>query len=220
MSYANRPPVVREFQRAWASSSIDLVNGRSLINSAIIANEEKNRRKWEKEQRMREIIREQELERKVLEDAEKAAREKKERMEKAKEEERMNQIRRERVLAEEEIKKQKDRIDEMRKEQKKETKKIRRERQALLDEVERLKKTTGGETLELLSVLIPYVVAKKKEEEKDDCCKICMDRKVDTILIPCGHAFCSLCAFMAKDDPKKGCHVCRGKIERINKIFF
>ena len=51
-----------------------------------------------------------------------------------------------------------------------------------------------------------------REEEK---CKICMENKINTLLIPCGHlAFCEQCSKKIKT-----CPFCKGPITSFHKVF-
>jgi len=45
-------------------------------------------------------------------------------------------------------------------------------------------------------------------------CKICMEKQIEFIAIPCGHTFCNLCSIGLLE-----CHTCRGHITNFNKIF-
>lgn len=66
---------------------------------------------------------------------------------------------------------------------------------------------------------INKTVKRRKEEylkTKDKMeCTICMERRVDCVLVPCGHLYCSVCV--------KGlisCPHCRSNYKIIQKIFF
>ena len=45
-------------------------------------------------------------------------------------------------------------------------------------------------------------------------CKICMERPIDTINLPCGHTFCGVCIHNVEI-----CFICRKKIDNKIKIF-
>ena len=45
-------------------------------------------------------------------------------------------------------------------------------------------------------------------------CKICMERPIDTMNLPCGHTFCGLCVNNIDE-----CYICRKKIDNKIKIF-
>ena len=45
---------------------------------------------------------------------------------------------------------------------------------------------------------------------KDEICCICIDEKVDKLLVPCKHNFCSFCAKLLENGKK--CPICRGTI--------
>ena len=51
---------------------------------------------------------------------------------------------------------------------------------------------------------------KLKNKLKDETCCICDDKKIDRILIPCEHYFCSVCADKIEKSSK--CPICRGEI--------
>ena len=66
---------------------------------------------------------------------------------------------------------------------------------------------------------IEKVVKKRKQEyikSKDVMeCSICMERKVDCVLVPCGHMYCSQC-IVGLDE----CPHCRAVPQKIQKLFF
>ena len=45
-------------------------------------------------------------------------------------------------------------------------------------------------------------------------CKICMERPIDSINIPCGHTFCCVCINSCVE-----CYICRKKIDNKIKLF-
>ena len=51
---------------------------------------------------------------------------------------------------------------------------------------------------------------KLKNKLKDETCCICYDKKIDRILIPCEHYFCSVCA--EKIEKISKCPICIGEI--------
>jgi len=51
---------------------------------------------------------------------------------------------------------------------------------------------------------------KLKDKLKDETCCICYDKKIERILIPCEHYFCSVCADKIEKSSK--CPICRGEI--------
>ena len=55
------------------------------------------------------------------------------------------------------------------------------------------------------------VIAKKNENEFE--CRVCMDRKKDTVIVPCGHCLCSNCVLRVEK-----CPMCRSRIERFIKL--
>ena len=54
--------------------------------------------------------------------------------------------------------------------------------------------------------------------QRDITCRICLDNACDAILLPCGHASCHECGEILKRE-KKDCHICRGKIRRVQRMF-
>jgi len=52
----------------------------------------------------------------------------------------------------------------------------------------------------------------EREDEKQ--CTICVERQGDTVLVPCGHFFCSICSHVVNQ-----CPICRKRIERRIKTF-
>lgn len=61
-------------------------------------------------------------------------------------------------------------------------------------------------------------IKKKKQEYRNVKnvleCSICMENKVDSVLIPCGHLYCSECAKVLEVCPH-----CRNSFGRIQRIF-
>ena len=47
-------------------------------------------------------------------------------------------------------------------------------------------------------------------------CSVCVTRELGTILIPCGHAFCTSCAGRAE---RTRCHTCRTRIDSTMRIY-
>jgi hypothetical protein len=48
-------------------------------------------------------------------------------------------------------------------------------------------------------------------------CPVCFDREVDTVLVPCGHTYCSGCS---EYDRSHKCPQCRAPVQRRIKIYF
>ena len=59
-----------------------------------------------------------------------------------------------------------------------------------------------------------YIEKIKKEINPDLLCQICFSNRIDIILTPCGHTFCSDCIGDSKE-----CFNCRGSIEKSYKVF-
>jgi len=55
------------------------------------------------------------------------------------------------------------------------------------------------------------VIARKTEQEHE--CKVCMDRRKDTVLVPCGHCLCSTCCVRVQK-----CPMCRAEIDRTVQL--
>jgi len=57
---------------------------------------------------------------------------------------------------------------------------------------------------------LTWPVPSKTEEESSQC-TICFDYKIDAVMIPCGHQFCSICTFQVAE-----CPVCKvGIVSRL-----
>ena len=54
--------------------------------------------------------------------------------------------------------------------------------------------------------------------QRDITCQICMENACDAILLPCGHTSCNECGEILKRE-KKDCHICRGRIRRVQRMF-
>ncbi|ARF09990.1 RING finger domain protein [Indivirus ILV1] len=55
---------------------------------------------------------------------------------------------------------------------------------------------------------------------KDDTCKICMDKDVCTINLPCGHlCFCMSCCHTYVKDNKKECPLCKTELTEIKRFY-
>ena len=55
----------------------------------------------------------------------------------------------------------------------------------------------------------------KREVNPDLLCSICFDKRVDVVVTPCGHTFCSSCLGGSRE-----CYSCRTKINQTHKIYF
>lgn len=60
-----------------------------------------------------------------------------------------------------------------------------------------------------------YIESIKREINPELLCQICYENRVDTVLIPCGHTWCSNCI-----KPTDRCYICRQYIEKTHTIFF
>lgn len=66
------------------------------------------------------------------------------------------------------------------------------------------------QTLASLSELVGSVGSQPQK------CTVCVTRELGTVMIPCGHAFCSSCAGRAE---RSRCHTCRARIDSTMRIF-
>ncbi len=57
----------------------------------------------------------------------------------------------------------------------------------------------------------------QKQQANQNTCKICYTNSIDHAIIPCGHTFCQTCISQAV---LSTCPVCRGSIDKKQKIFF
>jgi hypothetical protein len=55
------------------------------------------------------------------------------------------------------------------------------------------------------------------DNDTTSMCPVCLEKAVDTAIIPCGHTFCSACIGR---DMRYACPVCRSHISKKQKIFF
>jgi len=54
----------------------------------------------------------------------------------------------------------------------------------------------------------------------EEICNICMERKINTVIVDCGHRiFCISCSHQYKDDASPTCPICRKGITHIIKIY-
>ena len=61
-----------------------------------------------------------------------------------------------------------------------------------------------------------YIEKIRREVNPDLLCSICFERRINTILIPCGHTFCKDCL---QSYNTKTCFICRDDIETLQKIY-
>ena len=93
------------------------------------------------------------------------------------------------------------------------------EDEAILDAEVKLKEKYEEEYINLQEETMRIV--QRVKDNSDECC-ICCDAVVDTVVIPCGHAyFCYPCILNQQTNySHKGCLFCRGHIDDIMKIFY
>jgi len=58
-------------------------------------------------------------------------------------------------------------------------------------------------------------------EEDDGMCIVCMERRADTAVVPCGHVCrCVACLEMVKQQQQPQCPMCRGPVQSTMRIYF
>ena len=60
-----------------------------------------------------------------------------------------------------------------------------------------------------------YITHRETELKNRYNCKICFDSHISTVLIPCGHMYCSNCV-----ENITNCYYCRQQIEKKQKLYF
>ena len=55
------------------------------------------------------------------------------------------------------------------------------------------------------------------DKDLTSMCPVCLDKVIDTAIIPCGHTFCSECI---NRDIRYSCPICRSHVSKKQKIFF
>ena len=78
-----------------------------------------------------------------------------------------------------------------------------------------LKKMKGDVTQNIENSKRELIESIKKEINPDLLCSICFEKRVDTVLTPCGHTFCLECLGNTKE-----CYSCRGAIGCRHRIYF
>ena len=48
-------------------------------------------------------------------------------------------------------------------------------------------------------------------------CTVCYTRPLLTVLVPCGHTFCTSCAVRA--ETRGRCHTCRGRVDSTMRVY-
>tara|TARA_S200000501_G_C20811270_1_gene738492 strand:- start:449 stop:883 length:435 start_codon:yes stop_codon:yes gene_type:complete len=78
-----------------------------------------------------------------------------------------------------------------------------------------LKKMKGDASNNIENSKRELIESIKKEINPDLLCSICFERRVDTVLTPCGHTFCLECLGNTNE-----CYSCRGAIGGRHRIYF
>ena len=67
----------------------------------------------------------------------------------------------------------------------------------------------------ILGKLCKNINDNRGKRDNDMCeCKICMEKQIEVIVIPCGHCFCNVCI-----ENSGSCPLCRNNIVKTNKIY-
>ena len=78
-----------------------------------------------------------------------------------------------------------------------------------------LKKLEGDTTKNIEDTKRELIQSIKCDINPDLLCSICFEKRVDTVLTPCGHTFCQECLGSTAE-----CYSCRGGIQAKHKIYF
>jgi hypothetical protein len=75
-------------------------------------------------------------------------------------------------------------------------------------------------TITTTTTTTTVAAATNTTETDDDACKICFERKINSVLIPCGHMVtCFLCAKLLAGEATPKCPICRGNVDGIFQTF-
>jgi len=88
-------------------------------------------------------------------------------------------------------------------------------RQQLRSLHERLESDLNDTVRSLERVIVQE--AKLEASEEAGRCRICEERAMDCVLLPCGHFGC--CSICAHGSEERGCPFCRCPVEQIKKTF-
>ena len=78
-----------------------------------------------------------------------------------------------------------------------------------------LKKLEGDTSKNIENTKRELVQSIKRDINPELLCSICFEKRVDTVLTPCGHTFCQECLGSTSE-----CYSCRGNIQTKHKIYF
>ena len=76
------------------------------------------------------------------------------------------------------------------------------------------KNSTLEEKISVLEEMNSSVKEKMTALQEKYACKICLNKDVETVFLPCGHLACEICGHKVSD-----CHICRESIQKKPKIF-
>jgi len=82
----------------------------------------------------------------------------------------------------------------------------------------KFRKVTSFDIIPIEKDLEPILMTKTSTKENPTECVICMERKVEVVLLPCGH--CVLCSQCGNNITGGKCPMCRASIQQIHRIFF
>ena len=60
---------------------------------------------------------------------------------------------------------------------------------------------------------------KKQAKEADDKCKVCFDRQISCVFVPCGHLVCCLRCGLRCENVSGECPICKQKIALVTQTF-
>ena len=78
-----------------------------------------------------------------------------------------------------------------------------------------LKKLEGDTSKNIEETKRELIQSIKRDINPEILCSICFEKRVDTVLTPCGHTFCLECLGNTSE-----CYSCRGKIDSKHRIYF
>lgn len=78
-----------------------------------------------------------------------------------------------------------------------------------------LKKLEGDTSKNIEETKRELIQSIKRDINPEILCSICFEKRVDTVLTPCGHTFCQECLGNTAE-----CYSCRGRIELKHRIYF
>lgn len=101
---------------------------------------------------------------------------------------------------------------------------LRNERNPVIQSV--IDSEVSKSTVDIPQKLRKEKITIEKEEIKEEIivnhkeCTICFDRKVETVLVPCGHAFaCKICSIKIKEEKGK-CSICNVEMKDVIPFYY